>query len=219
MAEDKKKALRRIERETDPRKEFYPLQDNVLFADIMDYLTSKGRVPSVTRASLPWDTYGQYHRWDKERNKPDNRIELSHKAGPSTLLHELAHGADDTLERQYWDRPMGGIPKMYPKEDTQFTRGYEKLRGGVVNAKAPYKGGLRQYYYPRSDLASMLDDKWYQRHKDYRSSERELTGWGAGATEDPNESYSADKAPLHLNPTMATELAILIDLARREKKK
>jgi hypothetical protein len=63
-------------------------------------------------------------------------------------------------------------------------------------------------------LADKLAPEWSKENSDYRSASNELSAYGMGSTV-PRRS---NRAPLHVDPTMATEFSILLDLAQRAQK-
>lgn len=204
----------------DPRMELMGLRGHPLGEDILAYLQQRNRVPEIDRGSyLGEGVSGRFTSFLD--GQPKNLIELIYNAYPSTRQHEFAHAADHELARQYDSRKTNfGIPD----EPTQFTNAYEKLVGGRaksrdVNASTSiwrsHEPG-QSYVNQRQWMANKLNPEWTNKNKDYRATNKELIGWGAG-----NQIYpeTRDMGPQHLDSTMATELAILIDLAMRENKK
>lgn len=192
-------------------KEYDPLfGGSPLGMELISYLQNRDRVPPIRRAFLGDATSGEFRYPNTDRGMPKGMIVMSHGAGPSTLVHELAHAADLELLRQYYgDKTAWGVPSR----ETQFTDAFEKLRGTVARARDQegyFK--VRSHVDRRQQLAEKLDPKWTEKNANYRASHNELGGWAAGSTVQPDMEY---KRPHHLDPTIATELSILLDLAKR----
>ena len=97
--------------------------------------------------------------------------------------------------------------ELTPAEQ-QFTQAYEKL---VYNSarRNPDESLARE------SLARRLDPEWAKKNRAYRASNVELPAWGMGFAVEPRRDYDQ---PLHLDPTMATEFSILLDMANRLQK-
>lgn len=161
--------------------------------DLYNYLQHRKSVPTVSIRPL-W-VNGEYF-------PANNHINLSPNSGLGTLFHETTHAADTALEKQYWDRKTSwGNPNIR----TPFTDAYIKLVKGDNNNRI-------RSLNPRESLAKLLDAQWYKENRDYRSTKPELAGWAGGRTITPERQY---KVPNHLDATLATEMSILMDLARR----
>jgi len=134
-------------------------------------------------------------------------------------LHELTHAADrqisyqasDLEERHRKETPLldylRGKTVLTP-EEVRLAMGYRKLH---YDPKKDYKDPAR---YPRQQLISKMAPEWAKENYDYRSGDGELVAYGMGSTV-PRRS---NRAPLHVDPTMATEFSILLDLAQRAQK-
>ena len=87
--------------------------------------------------------------------------------------------------------------------------GYEKLMRapGQMFGQAP-KEVLTQ-------TARKIAPEWTEKQKDYRSTGAELSAFGMGSAVSPNVT---SPAPLHIDPTYATEFQVLLDLANRAQK-
>lgn len=164
-------------------------------ADIFQYLNSRKAMPTVEQ--LPWMEEGLSGRYVRD----DNHIQLNSQADIGTMTHEFGHAADHAMRKQYSDRRL---KYNYPVEPTQFTDAYRKL----------VLGDPWERTRPRQDMANKLDPVWTEKNKDYRSQGSELLGWAMGSTAN-NYQGRAYNPPAHLNPTLATEFSILMDLAQR----
>ena len=170
------------------------LKENDLGNDLYSYLYYRNALPRVNFSHYLGDSVSGKYTSD------DNTIDLLHRYNNSTVNHEFAHAADSALERQYYQRPTSwGRPDV----PTYFTDAYDKLK---VNPN----GRLTA----RQEMAQRMAPNWFEKNKNYRATTKELVGWGAGRQQDSGEPEY--KVPNHLDSTMATELAILMDLARRK---
>ena len=207
------KAPRRtdLEKLTDEAKQYSQ------YNDLMDFLASRLAVPEISQKYLGPSTGGQFiSGWGEPKN---GRIELNWGATPSTLLHELTHAADrqisyqssDLEERHRKETPLldylRGKTVLTP-EEVRLAMGYRKLH---YDPKKDYKDPAR---YPRQQLIKKMAPEWAKENYDYRSGDGELVAYGMGSTA-PRRS---NRAPLHVDPTMATEFSILLDLAQRAQK-
>lgn len=177
------------------------LQELLSFNDysqsLFDYLYKRNRLPFTKMTSmLPPGTLGTY-------TPHENTVRVHPASGLGTLVHEMTHAADNALEQQYYDRPTS-----WNKPDTQtyFTDAYDKLKGRTSNT---------YYNDRRGELANKLNSEWYKKNQDYRSTGNELSGW-AGKRTVRGEQEPRYEAPDHLDSTLATEMSILLDLARRK---
>jgi len=180
------------------------------YGEMVDYLTQQEMMPPINQTYLSSGTNGRFRQnvWDSTHLPKTGLIEVKYGAGPSTVLHELAHATDAQINRNYNKLKLIGL--NFTPEEKRFMTAYEKL---VFNPKV-YHGNPSKY--PRSQLANKLSPEWAKEESQYRSRDDELAGWGMGSTVQRDTDYNP---PLHLDPTMATELLILTDLAKRAKKK
>ncbi len=133
-------------------------------------------------------------------------IGVSPSAEPSTVVHELTHAADRQIQLEY-SKLLQKRGELTPLEK-QFMQVYDKLKYGHW---ARGTAGDR-----RTEMAQRLDPQWSTKNAEYRASSSELPAWGMGQmVEGRQDSY---RPPLHLNPTMATEFSILLDMAKRLQK-
>jgi hypothetical protein len=200
-----------LERLTDEAKQYSQ------YNDLMGFLASRQALPEITQTYLGPSTGGQFITgWSEPKN---GRIELNWESTPSTLLHELTHAADrqishqvsDLEERHRKETPLfdylRGKTVLTPDE-VRLVLGHRKLGyGNGTDFKDPAK-------YPRRQLADKLAPEWAKENSGYRSASNELAAYGMGSTV-PRRS---NRAPLHVDPTMATDFSILLDLAQRAQK-
>jgi len=180
------------------------------YGEMVDYLNQREMMPPINQVYLSSGTNGRFRQnvWNSTHLPKTGLIEVKYGAGPSTVLHELAHATDEQVSRDYRKLKLLGL--YLTPEEKRFMTAYEKLS---YDPKA-YRNDPAKY--PRRHLANKLSPKWTKEESDYRSRDDELAGWGMGSTVKRDTEYNP---PLHLDPTMATELLILTDLARRVSKK
>lgn len=207
-----KKIPHEIARRDKSANEWSSIAGSPLGLELFNYLNARGKLPPIRRSFLGEGINGTFtYGW----GVPEPYITLAPYAELSTGVHEAAHAADNRLERQYYDRNMSWNMPESPADNTQFTRGYEKLKGNVKLARSE-KHPLG-YVDRRYELASLLDPDWSNKKARYRSTHNELGGFAAGSTVPGGFDQEDNKPPPHLNSTLATELAILLDLAMRER--
>jgi hypothetical protein len=191
------------------------------YAALTDYLTSRSAMPPVSFGALPAGTNAEFGIAGGFNNKniPETgAITLSNKylkrgydpTNPiPTLTHELTHASQGEMSKQ---RSQKEVLDQNAKQ--QFLDAYKKLifnPDGFKTNRARYAQGV---------LADKLNPAWVKENKDYRSSIDELPAWAMGAAAHQNPLYEYDdyNAPAHLNPTLATEYQILLDLATKDAK-
>jgi hypothetical protein len=173
-----------------------------LYAEIVDYLSSINRMPPVVPALLPEGTRGR-NIFDRISDRSGTVYIDPTQANPSTPVHELSHVADRAIS----DLHTSLIRKKYENTLTpleqQFMQAYEKLVYGTIQDKQPLK---------RLEMVERLDPAWAEKNRSYRTTQDELAAFGVGSTASQDPSFNP---PLHLDPTMATEFNILLDIAKR----
>jgi hypothetical protein len=175
------------------------------YGELVGYLAARRMMPPISMGGTRGATgvFEQNSIFSDELPKT-GAIKVSYRADPSTVVHELTHAADDQLTSQYYEL-LNKRDKLTPPE-RQFMQAFEKLS---------YDRYGRDKAYPRKTLAEKLDPAWAKKQRDYRSSNVELPAWAMGATVEPRDDY---RPPLHLNPTLASEFTILMDMANRLQK-
>ena len=172
------------------------------YAALVDYLSSRRMMPQIQRRPMG-DVSGSFETNSFFNNSLPKTgvVNVGLRSGPSTVVHELTHAADSQLDVQYSEllNKRGDLTK----EEKQFMQAYEKLN---------YDRFGRNKAFQRRVLAEKLNPEWAKKESEYRATNRELPAWGMESTVEPNQDY---KQPLHLDPTMATEFIILMDLARK----
>jgi hypothetical protein len=124
-----------------------------------------------------------------ESTNPENVI--------PTLTHEMTHATHRQLDRQYAEL-------YYKKNKTdiekQFMNNYEK----IIGFKEPAISNQIQQMAP--DFA--------KNKSNYRATGREAMAFGLENSVFP-ENIFASNAPSHVDPTMATQLMLLLEQAQR----
>ena len=180
------------------------------YGQLVDYLSARQMMPQIkTQIMFPYK--GIF-----EQNPPiggplpkAGKITIRAGADESTVIHELTHAADAQINNQYYElKEQQDQGKELTPVQKQFVDAFEKLVRKVSGIP-----GMRLREYNRAKTAEKLAPHWLQQQRGYRSSDDELPAFGMGST-----VYGTKKrpdAPLHVDPTYATEFSVLMDLARR----
>jgi hypothetical protein len=174
------------------------------YNELTGFLNSRQMMPEIKQEYLGSDR-GSFTYANPVFGDPNfpaaGRLSLNYSAEPHTVVHELTHAADRQLMDMYFriDDKLSKRKKLDPMEK-QFLDGYNKL----------IFGGNRQ------KMASQLAPEWAKEKSEYRASRPELAAFGMGSTIGQNDYYPA---PAHVDPTMATEFSIMLDLAQRAQAK
>ena len=179
------------------------------YGELVGYLTEREMMPPIEQRYLGSATRGRFKQngWGSNELPKTGVIELNYGAGPSSVLHELTHAADEQLDTQYYQAKYK--KSDLTPEEKRFVAAYTKL------SKNPTARNSNPAKWPRLQLANKLSPEWAKEENQYRATMGELPAWGMGSTVQRDRDYNP---PLHLDPTMATEFLILMDLARRAKK-
>lgn len=181
--------------------------DNPLFSQLAEYLALSRAMPELVFTPFYQDgSYSQRGFFSGQDLPPQGRLSMHKNGSPGTLAHELTHAADARMEDQASYYRVHGINSPAA---SQFSEARKKL---VFNPR----GDSEATRYPRVAMAKKLDPAWNDKNADYRSTHGELAAFGVGNVT-PGHRIRHD-VPLHLDPTMATELAILLELATRAKR-
>ena len=159
-----------------------------LLETLSRYLHGRRVMPTIETARLPPGTGATY-------TLGSNVVKLAPRAGVSSLVHELTHAAQSAMEGQ----------AIYDGDSSkQLATAFEQLFGLRKN----YGEGAR-------DTAARLAPKWLEEEDGYRTTGRELQAHGMGE-QLKGVGDLRWQAPAHVDPTMATEFMILLDMAIRE---
>lgn len=179
--------------------------DSPQYGDLVEYLSARRSMPEIKYKS---GIRGQFSSgWGMPAR---GEIALGSWATPSTVVHELTHAADNQISQQYYD--LAKKQKLDPLEK-QFMQTYEKL------VFSPNKSQGDPEKYPRAAMAERLAPEWAKKERDYRSTSGEMVAFGMGRPVAEAQRYMPSNiAPPHVDPTMATEFSVLLDIAKRLQK-
>lgn len=174
------------------------------YGELVDYLSARRMMPPIGIKSLG----SRAVFISGGENVPKTGVvELGARAAsPNTLVHELTHAAQRQMELQYFGLRRKSRSDKLTQPEKQFVDAYEKLiyRSGEMLGAKP-KATQRE-------TAVSIAPKWVNEESDYRATGSELAAFGMGSALGRNFSYPA---PLHIDPSYATEFSILLNLARR----
>lgn len=175
------------------------------YGELTGYLNERGMMPPIKYGLLPGNVQGEFatNGWGNS-NLPDSGVvRIGFDSKPDTVVHELTHAADRQITNQYFEVKNKAKRGSLTPLEKQFMSLYEGL-------SEPAPGGTK---LPRVESARTLAPDWVKTTSKYRSTNAELPAWGMGWT------VSKEKdAPLHVNPTMATEFSVLLEMANRLQK-
>ena len=189
------------------------------YAALTQYLTSRNAMPPISFGYLPSSTTGQFVQQGvfSGGNVPvTGKVTLSdvflrNGYNPTnaipTLTHEMTHAAQKEMIGQKLQKNVED-----PQTKQQFLDAYAKLSYDINNHG-------RSAFAPKV-LANKLNSAWTDKNEGYRASSGESPAWAMGAMSNLNPliDYDSYNTPAHLNPTLATEYQILLDLATRDAK-
>ena len=188
------------------------------YGELVDYLSARRMMPPIEMqntvgigsTNFDTDASGMFEagpslpktgkvfvRYDPKR--------MGRLPNPQTVVHELTHAAERQI-RQQWSE-IASLPewKLTP-EQLQFRKAYEQL---IFKPGEQFGKNAKSV---QQETAMKIAPKWVKEKSDYRSTRGELTAFGMGSTLGRNVG---NPAPLHIDPSYATEFSILLDLARR----
>lgn len=172
--------------------------------------------PQITRSR---DEFDRLARASKQEPLPPNvggmfdafvgprgAIFVSPLGGPATFTHEMAHAADYNMGKLYRQASAAKEQKSNPAAQ-QFAEAYEKLIGKTPSQEK------------RAEGARALATEWFdelEKQKAYRNYPPELTAFAMeNAIGGDRGQLTPQRAPLHVDPTLATEFTLLTDLAQK----
>lgn len=176
------------------------------YRDLVEYLSSRRMMPPISLDKPFGGGVFERDSFFSDSLPKTGVVKIGYGAGPSTLVHELTHAADNQIHQQYFQL-KNKRGELTPAEQ-QFMQAYEKLSYNSTR-RNPDESLVRE------SLARKLDPEWAKKNRAYRASNTELPAWGMGFAVEPRRDYDQ---PLHLDPTMATEFSILLDMANRLQK-
>lgn len=171
--------------------------------------------PPIRFTPLDSETKGEYDYNPRYGNTGEIRMNNNSlrymrddpAATARTLIHETTHATDRQLN-DLFDKYKNNPPTP---EIAQFIAGYRKMRWNAQKPNANFQSP------PSEDLARRLDPKWAAENARYRADSAEMYSHAVSNTaRTPDDTrYRSLDIPLHLDPTLATEHFILLDLANR----
>lgn len=163
------------------------------YVALMQYLATRGAVPSfVENRQLPEGAEGGFRQGSSVGPAGQVEIAGTSPAFVGTLLHELTHAAQVQMDKQ----------RENAKAGSKFAAGYDKL---IRN-----QGQTQRH----QNLINRASPEWPEDYRGYRMNDYEPHAFGVG-----NQSSGIDpsqRAPAHVDPTLAQEFMILLDLATRD---
>ena len=180
------------------------------YGELVDYLSARRMMPPIEPVIMSGGEFITNSAFGKSLPKTGIvRIGYSPKEtkrAPNLVVHELTHAADRQMDWQYGE--LLKKDSLTPEEQ-QFKQAYEKLvfRQGQMFGERP--ASLRR------QTAERIAPEWVKKESGYRSTGSELAAFGMGSAVSPN---TGNPAPLHIDPSYATEFSILMGLARRAQR-
>lgn len=181
----------------------FPGGGSTLYQAMLHYLRQRNAVPQLQTGYRADGTAGSFEYNTAFGNDLPKEGIVFINEGRSDRTVEgirrtLAHATDRQLSEQYF-----AIPQSDRGAD-KFSSAFQKL----VLDSAGGRSSRNRY------VGQLAGDAWAKANQDYRASSSELAGFCAASTEQQNRD---NPAPRHVDPTMATEPAILLELASRQR--
>ena len=199
-----------LSRETDPMQTLLrEAAERPQYGQLVDYLSARRMMPPIAFSGRMGG--GEFTRNSFFGNElpRTGEVTIGHFSGPTTVVHELTHAADHQIDTQYHELKQKARKADLTLAEQQFVNAYERL------SYKPHAYGGKPAVAQRKSMAQTLDPAWTDKHSGYRATNVELPAWGMGATQGKASGVRDYRPPLHLDPTMATEFSILLDLARK----
>lgn len=180
-------------------------QQHPEFGNIMSFLAARNRVPQIQFSGYGNPKFSTNNLLYGGDLPVGGMVSLPPISDTNAVMHEFTHAAD----RQIGELSLeigNKSPRKWSPIERQFMAAYEKLK---YASKAFNTDPAK---LPREQMAARLDPAWAAKNENYRAQIGELAAWGMGGTASANVDRPA---PRHLDPTMATEFSILMDLANQ----
>jgi hypothetical protein len=161
-----------------------------LVTAIEGYLRERSAFPQIVGGRIPDGSTAKFAYGGDY--PPQGLMTLGPTAGEDSYAHELTHAAERQLIKQY------GAERKTP---SQFTNAYEKL-------------GLRGDGF-KEQAVRLMDPRNPYQQSEYRMYPPEVLAFGVESMVNPKDAFTLGG---HSSATLATELAILLELASRQKK-
>jgi hypothetical protein len=179
------------------------------YGRLVDYLSARRMMPPIYQKPLGSVGEFEYDTWFGKLPRT-GVVNISMTGEPSTVVHELTHAADRQLGWQYNELKNKKRRQDLSPVELQFMDAYEKL---IYN---PGSGFGQKPEANRTKTAKSLAPEWAKQKSGYRATGHELAAFGMGSSVAPN---TMNPAPLHVDPTYASEFEVLLDLANRAQQK
>ena len=173
------------------------------YGALVEYLTARRQLPSMQYGGVV-DPEAVAEFQTGSKLPIAGKVAMRNSADPNTVVHELTHAAQRQMGIQ-WSALASKPDRNLTPDQIRFKHAYEKLI---------FKPGEQFGAKPKSiqqDTALKIAPQWTEENARYRADPEELAAFGMGGAVRPNWST----APLHIDPTYATEFSVLLDLARR----
>jgi hypothetical protein len=167
--------------------------DDPLTQALTRYLVQRGALPVIQENRTTDGSQGQFSYGDAY--PPQGALTVAPNATAGTYAHELTHAAQRQLVEQYYHQIDGREAK-----DPAFVDAYNKL----------------QFRGAQQDLMQRLGGSFAKENEGYRTSATEAPAFAVGNMVDNAHGGYTWPAPAHIDPTMASELAMLLEIASRK---
>ena len=178
------------------------------YGELVDYLSARRMMPPISLKHGSSSSF-TFPMFASGPNAPPatGLVKIARGETPNAVVHELTHAAQRQIEAQYYSLQDKARKAELTPLAKQFIQAYEKLiyRPGEMFGARPEP--------TQSATARRIAPEWVKKEGDYRATGGELAAFGMGSAVNRN----AD-APLHIDPSYATEFSILLDMARRLQK-
>lgn len=182
--------------------------DSPQYGELVDYLSARRMMPPISLKYGSSSSFVFPGTFSNPNKLPSTGVvKIAERETPNAVVHELTHAAQRQIELQYRSLFQKNRKTSLTPIEKQFMQAYEKLvyRPGKLFGAKPET--------TQTATAKKIAPKWAEEQSDYRATADELAAFGMGSTVDRNED-----APLHIDPSYATEFSILLDMARRLQK-
>jgi len=175
--------------------------NNPDYQAIANYLMSRRAMPNIQYGGKP-DVYGsftpqslfnQQYRHGNLTINP-NAANVPAKEVAPVLQHEMTHAAYNQLFYQADALRKSKEPKT--PEEKRFLENFDKITKGVP------------------DQIKAFDASWQEKNKGYRATSDEALAFALQNASNPNYKEGWN-APSHVDPTLATQMMLLLDQAQR----
>ena len=174
------------------------------YGALVEYLTARRRLPMMQYGGVI-DPEATAEFQTGAKLPITGQVAMRNSADPNTVVHELTHAAQRQMNFQ-WSTLASQPDRNLTPDQLRFKQAYEKL---VFKPGEQFGSGSKS---TQQETARKIAPQWFEENKRYRASSEELPAFGMGGAVRQNIGANA---PLHIDPTYATEFSVLLDLARR----